>query len=178
MGFHHVSLATKDLEATHRFYTELMGFELVKVKTGPTPEGTGWVRLVFYDTGGNGMMSFWDLHDDTIGSDFGVDLSDSLGLPTWINHLAFDAPTLDDLEAQKQCWREHGITVMEINFGETVSIYTTDPNGILVEFSCTIRAFATPQERERAPRDLFAEQPELEAPPEPKFYPPVAAATM
>src|SRR2546421_509771 len=30
MAFHHVALATRDLEATHRFYTEAMGFELVK----------------------------------------------------------------------------------------------------------------------------------------------------
>ncbi|MFM2078795.1 MAG: hypothetical protein RJA49_2685, partial [Actinomycetota bacterium] len=31
MGFHHVALATHDPAATHRFYTEVMGFHLVKV---------------------------------------------------------------------------------------------------------------------------------------------------
>lgn len=172
MGFHHVSLATKDLRATHRFYTEIMGFDLVKVVTAPTQTG-GWSRLLFYDTGGNGMMSFWDIHDDSIGSGYGVDLSASLGLPVWVNHLAFDAPTLESLEARKQLWRERGITVVEVDFGNNVSIYTTDPNGMMVEFSCTIRPF-TEQDRIQAQRDLVAERPELETRPVPKIFAPVA----
>ena len=36
MGFHHVALATRDLAATHAFYTEAMGFELVKAVVAPT----------------------------------------------------------------------------------------------------------------------------------------------
>ena len=35
MGFHHVAIATRDLDATHRFYTEAMGFELVQVDVDP-----------------------------------------------------------------------------------------------------------------------------------------------
>jgi catechol 2,3-dioxygenase-like lactoylglutathione lyase family enzyme len=172
MGFHHVSLATKDLEATHRFYTELMGFELVKVQDAPTPEATGWSRLAFYDTGGNGMMSFWDLHDDGIGSDYETDLGTSLGLPMWVNHLAFEAPTLDELEARKKCWREHGITVIEIDWGNTLSIYANDPNEILIEFVCTTGAFFTAQERAQAQANLLAAHPDLEARPGLKIYPP------
>src|SRR2546423_1140011 len=30
VAYHHVALATRDLDATHRFYTEVMGFELAK----------------------------------------------------------------------------------------------------------------------------------------------------
>src|SRR5438309_10931613 len=30
MAFHHVALATRDLEATHAFYTDVMSFTLVK----------------------------------------------------------------------------------------------------------------------------------------------------
>jgi catechol 2,3-dioxygenase-like lactoylglutathione lyase family enzyme len=176
MGFHHVSLATKDFEATHRFYTDLMGFELVKVQNAPTPEGTGWSRLAFYDTGGDGLMSFWDLHDDSVGADYRTDLGTSLGLPTWVNHLAFDAPTLDDIEARKQCWREHGITVIEIDWGNTTSIYTADPNGILVEFACTIGSFFTAQERTKAHANLVAQRPELDPRPAVKLHPPIEAS--
>ena len=61
MAFHHVALATRDIDATHRFYTEVMGFTLVKAVVAPTPNG-GWARHVFYDTG-DGMIAFWDLHD-------------------------------------------------------------------------------------------------------------------
>ena len=35
MGFHHLALATRDIKATHEFYTAAMGFELVKVAVGP-----------------------------------------------------------------------------------------------------------------------------------------------
>ncbi len=31
MGFSHIAIAVKDMQATHRFYTEAMGFELVKL---------------------------------------------------------------------------------------------------------------------------------------------------
>jgi catechol 2,3-dioxygenase-like lactoylglutathione lyase family enzyme len=34
MGFHHLAIATKDVKATHGFYTGAMGFELVKVEVG------------------------------------------------------------------------------------------------------------------------------------------------
>ena len=63
MGFHHVAFASKDTQATHRFYTESMGFELVKTVTGKTPAG-GWAKHFFYDTGGNGLIAFWEIHDD------------------------------------------------------------------------------------------------------------------
>jgi catechol 2,3-dioxygenase-like lactoylglutathione lyase family enzyme/hemerythrin-like domain-containing protein len=174
MGFHHVSLATKDLPATDRFYRELMGFELVKVVNAPTPGGAGWSRLVFYDTGGNGMMSFWELHDDSIGSDFQTDLSTSLGLPIWVNHVAFEAPNLDAIEARKQCWREHGVTVAQMDFGITLSIYATDPNGILVEFTCPTGAFANDDDRRRAQHDLTTDRPDLYQSLEPTIFPPAA----
>lgn len=174
MGFHHVSLATKDFAATHRFYTELMGFELAKVTTAATPTG-GWAKLLWYDTGGGGMMTFWDLHDEAIGAGYKTDLSGALGLPVWVNHLAFDAPTPADLESRKQIWREHGITVVQMDFGNAVSIYATDPNGILVEFSCTLRPF-TAQDRVQAQHDLVAERPEFETRPARQIFAPLTSS--
>ena len=50
MGFHHVAIATRDVDATHRFYSEAMGFELVKVEVGPAGE-SGFAKHLFYDTG-------------------------------------------------------------------------------------------------------------------------------
>ena len=77
MGFHHVAFATNDTEATHRFYTEVMGFELVKVVASETPtsqpKGDGYSKHFFYSTGRNrpgtpesgdhGMIAFWEIHD-------------------------------------------------------------------------------------------------------------------
>ena len=41
MGYHHLALACRDIQAVHHFYEDIMGFELVKVEIGPVPEG-GW----------------------------------------------------------------------------------------------------------------------------------------
>ena len=64
MAFHHVAITTKDLDETHRFYTEAMGFELAKVEAQPTPTPEdGWARHLFYDTGNGEMLAVWDIHD-------------------------------------------------------------------------------------------------------------------
>ena len=175
MGFHHVALATKDLAATHRFYGEVMGFELVKVVAGPTPEG-GWAKHVFYRTGDDaaGMIAFWELHVDSIG-DFSTDLNTGVGLPVWVNHLAFDAPDLDALAAHRHRWQEHGITVVEVDHGFCTSIYAQDPNGTMVEFCCTTRPF-TPEEVAWAGEHVLAADVELEAPPTALIHKPLTPA--
>jgi catechol 2,3-dioxygenase-like lactoylglutathione lyase family enzyme len=175
MAFHHIALATRDLAATHRFYTEVMGFRVIKVVVAPTPEEKGWAKHVFYDTGNGEMIAFWDIHDaDIEAGAWTGDLSKVIGLPEWVNHVAFDAPTLDDLEARKQHWREHGLTVMEIDHGFCTSIYASDPNDILVEFCCTTRAF-TDEEVTTAPRLVHVAKPELESPPDIKVFEPIEA---
>jgi catechol 2,3-dioxygenase-like lactoylglutathione lyase family enzyme len=167
MGFHHVAIATRDLDATHRFYSEGMGFDLVKVVASATPEA-GWARHLFYDTGGNGMLAIWDIHDRTL-DDYSTAISTGLGLPAWVNHIAFDASSLDDLETRKQRWLANGIDAAEIDHGWCRSIYANDPNGILVEFCTTTREFTEADVHEAAEL-LFADEPRLEAPPEPAFF--------
>lgn len=174
MGLHHVAIATKDAEATHRFYTEVMGFRLAKVETTGTPDGSGgWAKHLFYDTGGGGMIAFWDLHDDAIGSGWSSpSISSGLGLPTWVNHLAFAADDLGDLEAKKQRMLDQGETVTEIDHGWCRSIYSVDPNGILVEFCCTTREF-TDDDRAEAERRRLDPNPALDKEPEVQFHKPV-----
>lgn len=173
MGLHHVAIATKDVGATHRFYTEVMGFDLVKVETTSTPDGSGgWAKHLFYDTGGGGMLAFWDLHDDAISDRFhSASISSGLGLPTWVNHLSFSAESLDDLGAKKQHMLEMGETVTEIDHGWCTSIYTVDPNGILVEFCCTTQEF-TDADREEAARRYAEAQPKLDKEPEVRVFEP------
>jgi catechol 2,3-dioxygenase-like lactoylglutathione lyase family enzyme len=166
MGFHHVALATRDTAATHRFYTEVMGFELVKVVVAPNPgEHGGWSKHFFYDTGAGstdtGMIAFWEIHDTEIGDAFPVDINASAGLPWWVNHIAFDAPTSADLERHRDRWRSHGHTVLEIDHDFCVSIYIRDPNNNMVEFCHTTRAF-TDDERQRAIEVLLDSSPSLD----------------
>ena len=125
-----------------------MGFTLDRVVVAPSPE-QGWARHAFYDTGDGQMIAFWDLHDDPATADFDPSISRGLGLPAWTNHLAFGADTLEDLNAQRQRWLDHGIDVAEIDHGWCTSIYAMDPNDIMVEFCCTT-AVTTDADRARA----------------------------
>jgi catechol 2,3-dioxygenase-like lactoylglutathione lyase family enzyme len=168
MAYHHVALATRDLAATHRFYTEAMGFSLVKAVVAPTDGPGGWAKHVFYETGGDGLLAFWDLHDERF-ADFDPRISEGLGLPTWVNHLAFAAPDLPDLEARREHWLDMGIDVVEVDHGFCVSIYATDPNGILVEW-CTDTRALTEADRDAALVALDATSPELEAAPLPTIH--------
>lgn len=169
MGIHHVALATRDVEATHAFYTDVMGFDLVKVEAAQTEHG-GWARHLFYDTHGQGLIAFWDVHDDdAVPDDFDPSISRGLGLPVWTNHLAFDAASLDALAEHKRRWLDAGHDVAEVDHGWCSSIYVMDPNGIMIEFCTTTRAF-TESDREEARRLLGAEKPDLGAPPAPVFH--------
>jgi catechol 2,3-dioxygenase-like lactoylglutathione lyase family enzyme len=163
MGFHHTAFATRDLEGTHRFYSDAMGFELVKVVVGPTEKG--WAKHLFYEISKDEYIAFWDLHDDSLPVEWSPAISTGQGLPIWVNHLAFRAAGLDDLDARKQRWLEHGHTVREIDHGWCRSIYTVDPNGILVEF-CTTTHAMTAADREEARRLLRDPHPSPETPPE------------
>jgi catechol 2,3-dioxygenase-like lactoylglutathione lyase family enzyme len=163
MGFHHLAIATRDIAATHIFYTEGMGFRLEKVVAGKTSTG-GWAKHLFYDTGGNGLIAFWDLHDGSLPADWSPAIGEGLGLPDWTNHIAFHAETLEEIEANKQRWLAHGHDVAEIDHGWCTSIYTKDPNGILVEWCVTTREF-TAADREEALRLLRDPNPVLESSP-------------
>jgi catechol 2,3-dioxygenase-like lactoylglutathione lyase family enzyme len=164
MGFHHLAIATSDVKATHEFYTGAMGFELAKVevaRVGPK----GWAKHLFYDTGNGEMIAFWDFHDAGLRQDWSPAISDGLGLPHWANHVAFAARDLADLEARRRRWLDHGHDVLEIDHGWCRSIYTDDPNGIVVEFCTTTRALG-PGDRADGARLLAVSNPPVgEAPP-------------
>jgi len=131
-----------------------MGFELVKVEVGKT-EGGGFAKHLFFSTGParDQLMAFWELHDDTLPTDWSPAISTGQGLPAWVNHVAFTAEDLDDLAARRDRWLGHGHDVLEIDHDWCVSVYTLDPNGILVEF-CTLTRDLDTRDREEALRLL------------------------
>jgi catechol 2,3-dioxygenase-like lactoylglutathione lyase family enzyme len=175
MAFHHVAITTRDPDATHRFYTEVMGFELVRVEAAPVAEG-GWARHLFYDTGGGECLAVWDIHDSPAVPDaFDPSISRGLGLPSWTNHLAFRAATLEELAATRDRWRTHGYDVLQIDHGWCTSIYLDDPNGIAVECCCTTRAF-TAEDRVEADELRRAARPPLGGSPAPEVFDAIGAS--
>ena len=164
MGYHHLALATKDINAIHGFYEGIMGFELVKVEIGPVPEG-GWAKHFFYRMeDDHKFIAFWELHDVPGTENLETNISKAAGVPEHINHIAFDVQGMEDLQQRKQQWLGAGLEVMEIDHNWCHSIYTRDPNGILVEFCVTTGSFTT-ADREKALRALTADEPEFSPPP-------------
>jgi catechol 2,3-dioxygenase-like lactoylglutathione lyase family enzyme len=167
MAVHHLALAIRDVEETHRFYTEAMGFELARVEAVPTEAPGGWAKHLFYDTG-EGMIAFWDIHDETL-PEFDPAISTSQGLPVWVNHIAFRAR---DDDHQRECvdrWLRFGLDVAEIDHGWCRSVYATDPNGTLVEWCLDTEAL-TDDDRAEAQRLLSDPAPPLKSGPEPVFH--------
>lgn len=166
MAVHHVALATHDLPTTHAFYTEAMGFELVKVVVGPTPEA-GWAKHAFYDTGEGGMIAFWELHGDYPEVRGGM--SGSVGLPDWVNHLAFRAEDEAALDGARKRWLDLGLDVFEVDHGFCRSIYTNDNNGTLVEWCMDTRPL-NEEDRAHAASVIHDPSPAFEAGPSAVFH--------
>jgi catechol 2,3-dioxygenase-like lactoylglutathione lyase family enzyme len=174
VSYHHLAIATRDMKATHEFYSNAMGFELVRAEKAQMPGGD-WAKHFFYDTGNGEMMAFWELHLSEIPEDFPTSISAGLGLPEWTNHIAFGADSLDDLGVRRQRLLDAGYGVTEIDHHWCMSIYAMDPNGILVEFCTTTRSF-TSQDSEYALAALDNDDMKDEPPPVINRYKPEAAA--
>jgi catechol 2,3-dioxygenase-like lactoylglutathione lyase family enzyme len=168
VGFHHLAVATRDLGASHRFYAEAMGFELVRVEVIPYGRD-GWARHLFYDTGNGEMLALWDIHDEHLG-DFETGLSTGLGLPSFVNHVAFAAGGPEALDAQRDRWLAAGHDVVRIDHGWCTSVYADDPSGTTVEL-CLTTVPVTDDDRRLAQELLVATAPEVDGtPPAVEFF--------
>ena len=164
MGYHHLALACRDIQAIHDFYEGVMGFELVKVEIGPMPEG-GWGKHFFYRMEDDSkFIAFWELHDVPGAENFETNISKAAGLPDQINHISFDVKDAQELERRKQQWLDAGKEVMEIDHNWCQSIYTKDPNDTLVEFCLTTGGFSR-LDREHALAALASDDLEFSKPP-------------
>lgn len=136
---HHLAIAVKDFDRSHRFYTDVMGFQLVKVVKATVPEGGGWSTHVFYDTGGGDLFALWDLGHAEGLEPWNAGISTGAGLPFWVNHVAFLCDGPEELERHKQHWLAHGLKVSGVDHEFINSIYTRDPDGNLVEWTYRTR---------------------------------------
>lgn len=130
-GLHHVAYACRDIEATHHFYEDLMGFRLVHTEVEEIEDG--FFRHVFFDLGDGSCLAFFDLHGVGEKEGWSTEVSTAAGLPVWVNHIAFRA-SLEQQEAVRARMDAEGIKpLMQLDHGWCDSLYYLDPNGIMVE---------------------------------------------
>ena len=150
---HHVAYTTRDVEATYEFYTKKLGMRLLHAENHR--QGDGYFRHFFFGMGAGEAIAFFQVEGIGEDPDFKTEISTGLGLPPWANHIAFRLDTLEELEAMTKRMHERGVEhIMQIDHGWCTSIYTLDPNGIMVEFCVTTDAEEFEQTEEEALRLL------------------------
>ena len=92
-----------------------------------------------------------------------------------MNHIAFAASDLDDIDARRDRWLANGHDVVKIDHGWCTSIYTDDPSGIMVEFCTTTRVFTADDHRAALETALAAEPAINRAEPPIEFFEAAAA---
>ncbi|MFZ6003005.1 MAG: VOC family protein [Actinomycetota bacterium] len=165
-GINHLALVSSDMARTVDFYEGVLGMPLVK--TVELPVGMG--QHFFFDCGGGDMLAFFWFPGAPAGVP-GVsapaarpDTGELMSAVGSMNHVAFAVPA-EKIEEYRERLLEAGIPCSEVanhddsewgiskevHAGVFVrSIYFQDPDGILLEFAATTRAF-TPEDVRHAP---------------------------
>ena len=128
---HHHAVRTDDMEATRRFYEDLIGMPMVAALKGNVDPSTGRATPFlhcFFEMGDGGSLAFFQFLPDAYGP------ADKLPPDAIDHHIAMSVPDFDDMAALKAKLDEHGYQNCGINHGFCYSLYVRDPNGMLVEF--------------------------------------------
>ncbi|MCP5025793.1 MAG: hypothetical protein GY929_05865 [Actinomycetia bacterium] len=133
-GFNHVVFNVHDMEESHHFWADLLGFTQVG-ELHPRPGGGSSMTMRFYSGKVNGDVNHHDLA-----------LVERPGLVPppgqWsmfegssaVNHIAVNYPDRDSWLQQVRFLKKNGVKVnLRIDHGMTHSIYINDPNGYGVE---------------------------------------------
>ena len=121
-GVHHAALICKDVEATIRFYQDLLGFPLVELVENRDYSGSSHF---FFDIGNRNLLGFFDFpgHDHP-------DFSETIGA---VQHIALSTSP-EEFAAVRSRLDEAGVEYIGPDRGIDNSLYIRDPNGVGIEF--------------------------------------------
>ena len=134
-GVNHIVLNVSDIDRSHTFWTEILGFEQVgelhRSDARPNPP-----TMRFYSGRANGDVNHHDLalvqipSDDSTGDTNPTPQSPRLGL----NHVAITWPDRDAWQQQLSFMQSRGVEFLRrVNHGMTHSVYIADPDGHGIE---------------------------------------------
>ncbi len=127
-GVNHLVLNVRDIEESHRFWTELLGFHHVGTSRFVRPDGGPPTR--FYSGLKDGQLHH---HDLALCEEAGLERVDERR-PQALDHVAVEYPSEAAWRDRIRWLAERGVVLERlIERGATHSIHLTDPNGIAVE---------------------------------------------
>lgn len=127
-GINHLAMATRDMEATVRFWRDLLGMRLV------AGLGRPGYRHYFLEISKTDMIAFFEWPDvaPIEAKDHGVPVKGPLAF----DHVSFGVAERNDLWEIKARLEAAGFWASEvIDHGFILSLYSFDPNNIAIEFS-------------------------------------------
>ncbi len=137
LRLHHTAYVTKDQEATRAFYEDILGFPLLAT-WAEADELFGALRVychTFFGLADGSALAFFQFADQDDDELFNPELT-----PSPFRHIAMkvDAEGQADLERRlsEANWKPEGTYVLE--HGYCRSLYTEDPNGMLLEFTVDV----------------------------------------
>ncbi|WP_415520310.1 MAG: VOC family protein [Desulfovibrio aminophilus] len=155
-GINHLAMATGDMDATIRFWRDLLGMRLVAGLGHP-----GY-RHYFFEIAPQDMIAFFEWPKVEPGplKDHGAPVAG----PHTFDHVSFGVESDDDLWKLKDTLEAAGFWASEIiDHGFIHSLYSFDPNNIAIEFSAPVAAVDArehPVNTDTAPSPAAQEGPE------------------
>jgi catechol-2,3-dioxygenase len=132
-GLNHLVLNVRDLEESHAFWTEIMGFKQVG-ELHPRPDRPHPPKMRFYSGDHSGKMNHHDLalvEMPNLPPPSAWSMSDST---VAINHIAITWPSREAWLQQIAFLQSKGVPFhRRTNHGMTHSVYISDPNGYGIE---------------------------------------------
>jgi catechol 2,3-dioxygenase-like lactoylglutathione lyase family enzyme len=130
--FHHVAYRCKDAKQTVDWYAKYlnMDFQLAFAEDHvPSTKAPDPYMHIFLDAGGGNVLAFFELPNaPAMGRDTNT--------PDWVQHIAFEVDSLQDLQDTKERLQSDGIEVVGITDHTLFkSIYFFDPNGHRLELT-------------------------------------------
>lgn len=169
-GINHLAMVTGDMDATIRFWRDLLGMRLV------AGLGRPGYRHYFFEVSGHDLLAFfeWPGVEKSALKDHGVPVKG----PFSFDHVSFEVESDGDLWELKDKLEASDIWVSEvIDHGFIHSIYTFDPNNIAIEFSAPVRGVdvrSNPVNMDSRPTEIAREGAE----PQPDHWPQPVRSTM
>lgn len=129
-GLNHLVLNVRDLEESHRFWTDLLGFRQVGTLRRPGPDGRSRAQMRFYSGEQDGQLRH---HDIALVEQASLP-PDHAAHPQRLNHVAIEYPTFDAWQRQIAFLVARGVALHgRVDRGVTHSIHLNDPDGNEIE---------------------------------------------
>ena len=134
IGVNHVVLNVRDIEESHKFWTEIVGLKQVGALR-PRPDMGELPAMRFYSGDHGGRMTH---HDVALVENPKLPARpeewDPFANPQAINHIAIAMPDRDSWLRKLADLQARGVKFnLRVNHGVTHSVYISDPNGYGVE---------------------------------------------